>query len=335
MTPPSFGLLNTTILALYLTGMLLIGWLFSRRKQNADQFFLGGRNLPWLAVAMSMYASLTSAVTYIGLPATAYQENIALIAVSFASLAVAPIILKLFYPFYHRHRVTTSYQFIQQRFGLPAQRSVATLFVLSRLGWLGTVVYAPALALAAATRKRHPAARQPRACCWRRRRSVGSGYRHDGRGRRRHLDHHTTGLRVRPAIAIGCCRRAANRATPGNAVNAPGGVRNVDNKSVGGLKKGQLRLDRPVGFDHNAERLLAVDLDTADAQAGDRTVGGPDKAGSHKAGGQDRRGKNRKGQQACGQRACELAEPFRRHSFSNPRWRDPGTEYPVAADGTI
>ena len=151
MIPASFGLLNTTILIIYLFGMLLIGWLFSRHKQNAEQFFLGGRNLPWLAVAMSMYASLTSAVTYIGLPATAYQENIALVAVSLASVAVAPFILKLFYPFYHRHQVTTSYQFIQQRFGNNAQRSVATLFVLSRLGWLGTVVYAPALALAAAT----------------------------------------------------------------------------------------------------------------------------------------------------------------------------------------
>ena len=151
MISSSFGLLNTTILILYLFGMLLIGWIFSRHKQNAEQFFLGGRNLPWLAVAMSMYASLTSAVTYIGLPATAYQENIALIAVSFASLAVAPFILKLFYPFYHRHQVTTSYQFIQKRFGNNAQRSVSTLFVLSRLGWLGTVVYAPALAL----RRRH------------------------------------------------------------------------------------------------------------------------------------------------------------------------------------
>ena len=98
MISSSFGLLNTTILILYLFGMLIIGWIFSRHKQNAEQFFLGGRNLPWLAVAMSMYASLTSAVTYIGLPATAYQENIALIAVSFASLAVAPIILKLFTP---------------------------------------------------------------------------------------------------------------------------------------------------------------------------------------------------------------------------------------------
>jgi SSS family transporter len=151
MTPPPFGWLNSSLLLIYLLGMLLIGWLFSRRPQSPDQFFLGGRSLPWLAVAMSMYASLTSAVTYIGLPATAYEENIALIAVSLASLAVAPVILTCFYPYYHRHRVTTSYQFIRQRFGIGAQRTVALLFILSRLGWLGTVIYAPALALSTAT----------------------------------------------------------------------------------------------------------------------------------------------------------------------------------------
>ena len=150
MISASFGLLNTTILILYLFGMLLIGWLFSRRKQNAEQFFLGGQT--YLARCRDEYVCLPHERRHLyRAPATAYQENIALIAVSFASVAVTPFILKLFYPFYHRHQVTTSYQFIQKRFGNNAQRSVSTLFVLSRLGWLGTVVYAPALALAAAT----------------------------------------------------------------------------------------------------------------------------------------------------------------------------------------
>ena len=97
--------------------------------------------MPWLAVA----AVSSRAPSPISRHRYHYQENIALIAVSFASVAVTPFILKLFYPFYHRHQVTTSYQFIQKRFGNNAQRSVSTLFVLSRLGWL-VVVYAPALA---------------------------------------------------------------------------------------------------------------------------------------------------------------------------------------------
>jgi len=151
MNTVSFGTLNYTILIVYLAGMLGIGLFFARKQENAEMFFLGGRKLPWLAVAMSMYASLTSAVTYLGLPATAYSENIALVIVCIMSPIVAPFILLLFYPLYHRLRVTTSYEYIQQRFGQPARFGVAGLFVLARLGWLGTVVYAPALAMSVVT----------------------------------------------------------------------------------------------------------------------------------------------------------------------------------------
>jgi SSS family transporter len=151
MTETHFGSLNYTILALYLLGMIGVGLFFARRQESAEQFFLGGRKLPWIAVAMSMYASLTSAVTYLGLPGTAYSENISLIIVCIMSPIVAPFILLIFYPIYHRLRVTTSYEYIQQRFGSTARYGVAGLFVLARLGWLGTVVYAPAMAMSIVT----------------------------------------------------------------------------------------------------------------------------------------------------------------------------------------
>jgi len=146
-----FGTLNYTILGIYLAGMVLIGLFFARRQENAEIFFLGGRKLPWLAVGMSMYASLTSAVTYLGLPGTAYSENIALIVVCIMSPIVAPFILLLFYPLYHRLQVTTSYEYIEKRFGPSARYGVAGLFVLARLGWLGTVVYAPSMAMSIVT----------------------------------------------------------------------------------------------------------------------------------------------------------------------------------------
>ena len=68
-----FGTLNYTVLGLYLAGMVLVGLFFARRQENVEMFFLGGRKLPWLAVAMSMYASLTSAVTFLAIPGTAYS----------------------------------------------------------------------------------------------------------------------------------------------------------------------------------------------------------------------------------------------------------------------
>ncbi len=146
-----FGTLNYMVLGFYLAGMMGIGLYFARRQESAEQFFLGGRKLPWLAVAMSMYASLTSAVTFLGLPGTAYSENIALIIVCVISPIVAPFILILFYPIYHRLQVTTSYEYIEKRFGPTARYGVAGLFVLARLGWLGTVVYAPSMAMSIVT----------------------------------------------------------------------------------------------------------------------------------------------------------------------------------------
>jgi len=54
MNTVHFGSLNYCVLTIYLVGMLGIGIYFSRKQENAEMFFLGGRKLPWIAVAMSM-----------------------------------------------------------------------------------------------------------------------------------------------------------------------------------------------------------------------------------------------------------------------------------------
>lgn len=146
MTP-----LNTAVLAAYLLAMLAIGLAFAGRQKTTEDYFLAGRRMPWWAAGMSMYASLTSAVTFMALPGTAYRENIAFIVVGFASVAVAPVLVRLIYPAYIRLHATTSYEYLEARFGPGARRTAAALFLLARIGWLGLVVYAPALALSVAT----------------------------------------------------------------------------------------------------------------------------------------------------------------------------------------
>jgi len=143
----SFGGPNYLILGVYILAMIAIGLFFSRRQITTRDYFLGGKRLPWLAVGMSMYASVTSAMTFMGLPGLAYDQNIALIVVCLMSPLVAPILIFVIYPVYRRLNLTTSYEYIALRFGRSARMAVATLFVLARLSWLGTVIYAPALAL--------------------------------------------------------------------------------------------------------------------------------------------------------------------------------------------
>lgn len=146
-----FGILNTAILITYLAGMVAIGLALAGRQKTTEDYFLAGRNMPWLAVGMSMFASLTSATTYMGVPGFAYGQNIAMIFGVAMSLVAAPILARLFYPVYRKHRVTTSYEFILLRYGPWARRAVSALFVLGRLGWLGIVIYAPAKAMSVAS----------------------------------------------------------------------------------------------------------------------------------------------------------------------------------------
>lgn len=147
----TFGIANTIVLAAYLGSMVLIGLCLAGRQKTTEDYFLAGRNMPWLAVGMSMFASLTSATTFMGVPAFAYRHNIAMIFGVMMSLVAAPILARLFYPYYRRQRVTTSYEYIRQRYGSPARVVVSLLFVLGRLGWLGVVIYAPAKAMAVAS----------------------------------------------------------------------------------------------------------------------------------------------------------------------------------------
>ena len=147
----TFGLANTIVLILYITAMFAIGLYFARRQKDSEEFFLAGRRMPWLPVALSMYASLTSATTYLVLPGMGYSSGTTMLIAAVVSPLVAPLLITCFYPAYRRLRITTSYEFIGAHHGKWARLTVALLFVLARLGWLGTVIYAPALVLATVT----------------------------------------------------------------------------------------------------------------------------------------------------------------------------------------
>ena len=146
-----FGTLNYAILFVYLAAMVGVGCLFAGKQKTTEDYFMAGRNMPWLVVAMSMFASVTSAASYMGIPGTAYEENVSLFVIGLVGLIVAPILIFLIYPFYRALNVTTSYEYVLARYGAAARFMVSALFLLARLGWLGVVLYAPAMMLSVVT----------------------------------------------------------------------------------------------------------------------------------------------------------------------------------------
>jgi SSS family solute:Na+ symporter len=147
----SFGAINYTVLIVYMAMMFTVGLWVRGKQETIEDYCLGGRRMPWFIVAMSMFASLASAISYMGLPARAFEENICQIVLGPASVLVAPLAICSFYPIYRRMNITTTYEYVNARYGRPARLAASGLFVLARLGWIGTVLYAPALAMSVVT----------------------------------------------------------------------------------------------------------------------------------------------------------------------------------------
>ena len=133
----------------YMAVVIGMGVYMSRHKDTAD-FFVARRNIPWIAVSISIIASLFSAISFIATPGEAVKNglsySVSMLVVPFALLIVAFTMLKHFYAL----KSFSAYEFLEHRFNLPARCLGAGVFLLSRTSYLGMVLYATAKAFAPA-----------------------------------------------------------------------------------------------------------------------------------------------------------------------------------------
>ena len=135
------------VLAGYFSALGLIGWRASRREKGTEDYFLGGRQMPWWAVTFSILATEVSAVTFIGAPGESYGKNYAYLQFAFGSLLGRLLIAWLFLPAFYRGRVTSIYEYLGQRFGNHSRLTAASFFFVTRLLASGVRLLVVSLAL--------------------------------------------------------------------------------------------------------------------------------------------------------------------------------------------
>ena len=67
--------LDLIIIFGYLIGITVFGIMFSGKQETTADYFVGGRNVPWWAIAMSIVATETSTITFISVPGIAFARN--------------------------------------------------------------------------------------------------------------------------------------------------------------------------------------------------------------------------------------------------------------------
>lgn len=144
---PEFGLLNWTILVVYILGILVLGFFLSKRVETAEDYYLGRRTTPWWAIGVSVVATYVSALSFLGGPAWSYTEGMSVVLIHMNYPLVIVLVITLFLPFFYNSGVASIYEYQERRFG-PASRSViSAIFLVSHSFSAAAILYATSLVL--------------------------------------------------------------------------------------------------------------------------------------------------------------------------------------------
>jgi SSS family transporter len=139
------------VMVAYLLTIVGVGAYFARKERTEEDFFLGGRRIPWWAAGLSIYATQLSAITYVAIPGKAFSEDWVFALGSISLLAMAPIVIVFYLPFYRRLGIQTAYEYLELRFSLSVRLFGSASFMLFQVARMAIVVFLPSLALATVT----------------------------------------------------------------------------------------------------------------------------------------------------------------------------------------
>ena len=140
-------LLDWLIIIGYLSWILYDGIRRSKGTNAVEGYFLASRSLPWWAVGLSVMATQMSAITLVGTTGQGYVDGARFVQFYFGLPAAMVILSVTLVPFFHRARVFTAYEYLEQRFDARTRALASVLFLISRGLSAGVIIAAPAVIL--------------------------------------------------------------------------------------------------------------------------------------------------------------------------------------------
>ena len=146
-----FGALNYFVLFSYLLAMVGIGLYFTRKNKNTDDYFRGGKQIPWWAAGCSIFATMLSSLTFTGIPSKAYAQDWVYAVGNFMIPVVAFVAVYVALPFFRRIDATSAYEYLERRFSRGVRLFGSASFTLFHIFRMAVVMSLTGLALALAT----------------------------------------------------------------------------------------------------------------------------------------------------------------------------------------
>ena len=135
------------IVALFLGTLMAIGYAFSRRNKDVEDYFVAGRSMPGWIVAIAATGTTISAGTFVGSPELGFNTDLTYVLNLLGSIVGGMVVAALIMPKLYKANTITIYGFIGDRFGEKSKRVNSAMFLLGQLFTSGSRLFIAAIAI--------------------------------------------------------------------------------------------------------------------------------------------------------------------------------------------
>lgn len=139
--------LDWTIVALFIAALIIIGFYFSKKNSNIEDYFVAGRSMPGWLIAIAATGTSISAGTFVGSPELGFNTNLTYVTMLFGSILGGCVVAALFLPRLYNAKTITIYGFIGDRFGAKSKTATSMMFILGQLFTSGSRLFIAAIAI--------------------------------------------------------------------------------------------------------------------------------------------------------------------------------------------
>ena len=139
--------IDWVVLGLTLLVIVVYGTWQTRGSKNVKDYLKGGNTSKWWTIGLSVMATQASAITFLSTPGQAFNDGMGFVQFYFGLPIAIIVICLVFIPLYHRLKVYTAYEFLENRFDLKTRTLTAILFLIQRGLSAGITIFAPAIIL--------------------------------------------------------------------------------------------------------------------------------------------------------------------------------------------
>ncbi len=136
------GVIDYLIFIVYVGMVIACGLLARRRERDAEDFYLAGRRVSAFAMGLSVMVTLFNAINFSAFPAEVIGHGLYVLISVPVFLIVAWPVARWIIPFFRKQSGISGYAWLEDRFNSEVRRTAAGLFLLWRMAWMATALYA-------------------------------------------------------------------------------------------------------------------------------------------------------------------------------------------------